>query len=90
MTAVLVANSNDSATMWSEICRRFPDEWVALVDAAWVDDGAFDFSSARVIGHGKRRADAIAQARQQLGELDGYGCFYTGRVRAPVAGFFAP
>jgi len=31
----------DERLTWREICVQFPDEWVVLVDADWVDDHNF-------------------------------------------------
>ncbi len=73
---------------WAEICARFPDEWVALVDIDWVDDD--EVRTARVAGHGPRRADPLAQARPLHDLYREIGHFYTGRVRAPASLFFAP
>lgn len=57
------ATSADPATRrltWSEICAQFPDEWVVLVDADWVDDHNFEFGTARVYSHRKHRREASA------------------------------
>ncbi|HEY3804097.1 MAG TPA: hypothetical protein VGL61_15885 [Kofleriaceae bacterium] len=70
---------------WSEICARFPDEWVALVDVDWVNDRDFEFRSARVVGHGKRRRDPLDQARAFRDTYPCLGHFFTGRVSAPTA-----
>ena len=40
---------------WVEICRRYPDEWVCLVEMDRVHPFGFEFRSARVVGHGKTR-----------------------------------
>jgi len=48
---------------WSEICARYPDEWVALVEIDWVNENDLDFRSARVAGHGKTRREPLDQAR---------------------------
>jgi hypothetical protein len=74
---------------WSEICKRYPDEWVVFVDADWADEGDFDFASAIVIAHHKRRKDAspgikAAHARAQYREI---GCFWTGERRGPIPRF---
>lgn len=74
---------------WAEIRRRYPDQWVALVDIAWIDD-TDEFSAARVAGHGPKRADPLAQARRFQSRFDEIGHFFTGRVRAPALGFFGP
>lgn len=42
---------------WQEICRRYHDEWVALVEIDWVDED--QVHAARVAGHGPRRADPL-------------------------------
>jgi hypothetical protein len=68
-------------TTWSEICERFPDQWVALVALDWVDDHDEPFRTALVAGHGSRR-EALAQARPLLKLFDGIGPLFTGQ--APV------
>jgi hypothetical protein len=73
---------------WQEICRRYPDQWVALVDIAWVDED--EVRGARVAGHGPRRADPLEQARHLHSRYEEIGHFFTGRVRAPLRGYFAP
>lgn len=30
---------------WKEICQRYPDEWVALVEVGWTNEQDFEFSS---------------------------------------------
>src|SRR5215468_3862511 len=50
---------------WAEICVRYPDEWVCLVeveiDRFVVEDSAI--RTARVVGHGKIRQEAVEQAQ---------------------------
>lgn len=67
---------------WAEICTRFPDEWVALVEIEWVNDRDFEFRSARVAGHGKRRKEPMEQAASLWDRYSEIGHFYTGRVRS--------
>ena len=74
---------------WAEICRRYPDQWVALVDIDWIDN-TDEFSAARVAGHGPKRADPLAQARQFQSRFEEIGHFFTGRVRAAALGLFDP
>ena len=69
---------------WREICARYPDEWVALVEIDWVNDTDFDFRSARVAGHGKRRKEPMVQAEPLWSRYHQIGHFYTGRIRAPL------
>jgi hypothetical protein len=62
---------------WSEICERFPEQWIALVALDWVDDRDKPFRTALVAGHGSHR-DALAQARPLLRLFDQMGPFFTG------------
>ena len=71
---------------WQEICVRYPDQWVALVDIDWVDED--EVRAARVAGHGPRRADPLKQARHLHARYEEIGHFFTGRIRAPRGGFF--
>jgi hypothetical protein len=71
---------------WQEICQRYPDQWVALVEIEWTDDD--EILAARIAGHGPRRADPFEQARHLHSRYQEIGHFFTGRVRAPLS-FFA-
>ena len=67
---------------WSEICERFPDQWIALVALDWVDDRDKPFCTALVAGHGSHR-EALKQAKPLLKLFDKLGPFFTGET--PVA-----
>lgn len=67
---------------WSEICERFPDQWIALVALDWADDQDEPFRTALVAGWGSRR-EALAQARPLLRLFEPIGPFFTGD---PAAG----
>ena len=73
---------------WAEICARYCDQWVALVEIEWEDEDVV--RAARVAGAGPRRADPLVQARALPTHYEEIGHFYTGRVRAPLRGFFVP
>ena len=75
---------------WSEICARYPDEWVALVEIDWVNENDLDFHSARVAGHGKMRREPLAQARPLRTRYEEIGHFFTGPIRAPLRSFLVP
>jgi len=74
---------------WKQICERYPDAWVALVEIDWVNDRDFDFGTARVIGYGSRR-EQYEQARAWSTRYSSMGHFYTGRVRAPMTPLLFP
>ena len=53
---------------WKQICERYPDEWVVLVETEWVNDTDFDFGTATVLGHFKSRKQAAwGIARTNIG-----------------------
>ena len=64
---------------WSEICERFPDQWIALVALDWADDHDEPFRTALVAGCGSRR-EALAQARPLLKLFAQIGPYFTGRA----------
>ena len=68
---------------WAEIQRRFPDEWVVLVDTDWTNGQDFDFGTALVVGHRKRRKDASTLVKAAFESHQDVGCFWTGEIRAP-------
>lgn len=70
---------------WREICARYPDEWVALVEVDWIDEDDREFRSARVAGHGKTRKEPLAQAQGAWAKYGELAHLYTGAVRAPLA-----
>jgi hypothetical protein len=75
---------------WQEICARYPDQWVALVEIDWFDEDDLDFRSARVAGHGKTRREPLDQARPLRERYVEIGHFFTGPIRAPLRTFSMP
>lgn len=76
---------------WREICARYLDEWVALVEIDWVNENDLDFRSARVVGHGKTRREPMAQAKLLWARYEEIGHFFTGPIRMPFSSsVFAP
>lgn len=69
---------------WEQICERYPDEWVCLVEMDRDLPQNFEFRTARVIGHGKRRSDPWDQAEPWWGHYNVVGHYYTSRVRVTV------
>ena len=68
---------------WPEICARYPNEWVVLVEADWIDEDDKDFRSARVAGHGKTRREPLVQARSVWPRYGEIAHFFTGPFRVP-------
>lgn len=67
---------------WQEICARYPNEWVVLVEIDWIDEDDKDFRSARVAGHGKTRREPLVQARSMWPRYGEIAHFFTGPIRA--------
>ena len=86
----IVATESSERLTWDEVRRRYPDQWVTLVDVDWINETDFEFRSAIAVGHGARRKDAIADAGVVLDRYLGFGCYFTGRIRAPQRDFVAP
>lgn len=72
---------------WSEICERFSDEWVVLIDADWIDDHNFEFGTATVFAHSKERREATHDMGTACRRFENVGCFFTGRIRGPIPRF---
>ena len=75
---------------WSEIRRRYPDQWVVLVDADWIDDHNFEFGDAHVFAHHERRSEATRDMGAACRSFENVGCFFTGRIRGPIPRFVIP
>jgi hypothetical protein len=67
---------------WAEICVRHPDEWVCLVEIDRIRPHAFEFRTARIIGHGKTRRAPVDQAMSWRDAYEFIGHYFTGRVTA--------
>ena len=66
---------------WEEICARYPEEWVVLVDLDWINEDG-DFRTAVVLGHGKGRDASLCETRPTARGYQEYAHEYTGPVRA--------
>ena len=67
---------------WAQICERYPDERVCLVEMDRIHPNGFEFRTARVVGHGKTRHEAFDQARRWTDRYEEIGHYFTGRVIA--------
>jgi hypothetical protein len=63
MTTAHSAPTLSEPLTWEQICKRYPDEWVCLVEIDRPEPNNFEFRTARVVGHGKTRAEPLIQAR---------------------------
>jgi hypothetical protein len=65
---------------WAEICERYPDEWVCLVEIEHETPTGVALKSARVVGHGKTRKEPFDQARSWWTRYKLIGHYFTGRM----------
>ena len=72
---------------WGELRRRYPDEWVMLVELRWLDDA---LASGIAIGHGAQRSLAIANGLPMFAPERTFACFYTGAAEPPASRFTRP
>ena len=90
MSEALALSMAPERMTWDDICRRFPDEWVVLVDADWADDHNFEFGTAQVFTHRASRREATQDLGVACGSFQNVGCFITGRIPGPIPRFMVP
>ena len=75
---------------WKQICERYPDEWVVLVDTEWANDTDFDFGTTIVFAHHKRRKDMSPDVKSAFERYESVGTYWTGKMRGPIPRFMIP
>jgi hypothetical protein len=78
--AEAIASSISEPLTWAEICKRYPDQQVCLVEIDRIHPRGFDFRTARVAGHGKTRREAFEQMRSWGERYEEVGRYFTGRT----------
>lgn len=72
---------------WTEICERYRDMWVCLVDIERETPDSSAIRSARIIGHGKTRKESLEQVKVWWDAYPVIGHFFTGQIRPPFPRF---
>lgn len=75
---------------WKQICERYPDEWVVLVDIQWINDTDFEFRTAVVLGHFASRKQASPCIKAAFQRHEEVGSYWTGVIRSPRPLLFLP
>lgn len=88
MGAVSPGVLNEERLTWKQVCERYPDQWVVLVDVDWVDDMYTDFRTAIVAGHGPHSDDPFEQAEPLWSRFREMAHLFTGPPR-PLRRTFA-
>ena len=73
---------------WKEICARHPDQWVCLVEIDRIASNAFDFRTARIVGHGPTRREPLEQAMRWRSRYRSIGHYFTGSMTVPTPRLF--
>jgi hypothetical protein len=81
--AAELALSISEPMTWAEICELYRDQRVCLVEMDRSNAHSFGFRTARVVGHGKTRREAFAQARRWANHYDEIGHYFTGKINPP-------
>lgn len=76
---------------WEQICGRYPDQWVVLVEIhrRGDEDPEMRFQTARVAGTGKTSRESLDRARPVRRAYSGFGHFYTGTITRSIAHLLA-
>jgi hypothetical protein len=84
-TAKQRAPQESAALSWDEICARYPDQYVCLVDIVPVELRSPVIKTARVLGHGPTRPAAFDPFRDHLTKYyRQYGIRFTGACTEPL------
>jgi hypothetical protein len=66
---------------WEEICARYPDQRVCVVEMDYPDPGAFRFRTARVVGVGTTPLEAWERATPWHDHYELFGHYFTGQIK---------
>ena len=67
---------------WAEICERYPDQQVCVVEIERMQPRSLDFRTARVIGNGNTLREALDHARSWRDGVTEIGFRFTGQAKA--------
>jgi len=95
MNTPAAMNTHERLT-WDEICQRYPDRWVVLVQIERTDatddadDATIEFCTGVVIAHHKTRKEASPSVKAAFLRYDEVGKFWTGKITMPIRRFIMP
>ncbi len=68
---------------WAEICARYPDQFVCLVDVVAVELRSPRIATGRVVGNGPTRREAFDPIRNEL-QYTEWKVTFTGKSKTPL------
>lgn len=69
---------------WAEICARYPDQYVCLIDIVHARRGDPDIVSARVVGNGATDDAAFEPIRDRETQYPRFAVRFTGESTLPL------
>ncbi|TMQ19341.1 MAG: hypothetical protein E6J91_06345 [Deltaproteobacteria bacterium] len=69
---------------WVEICKRYPDQYVCLVDIDRAELRSPEIKTARVVGHGPTRRAAFNAIRDLSAKYSRHAVRFTGICTEPL------
>jgi hypothetical protein len=69
---------------WVEICIRYPDQYVCLVDIDWVELRSPEIKTAQVVGYGATRRAAFHAVRDVSAKYPRHAVRFTGVCTEPL------
>jgi hypothetical protein len=68
---------------WAEICARYPDQFVCLVDVVKVEPHSPTIATGRIVGHGPTRREAFDPIRTDS-RYATWTVVFTGKSKKPL------
>jgi hypothetical protein len=68
---------------WADICARYPDQFVCLVDVVKVEPHSPTIATGRVVGHGPTRREAFDPIRTDF-RYALWTVVFTGKSKKPL------
>jgi hypothetical protein len=69
---------------WAEICIRYPDQYVCLVDIDWAELRSPEIKTAQVVGYGATRRAAFHAMRDLIAKYPWHAVRFTGVCTEPL------
>ena len=83
-TAEQIASLETEPLPWAEICARYPDQYVCLVDIVHPPLRSPEIITARVVGHGATDDEAFEPIRDLATEYPRFAVRFTGESTIPL------
>ena len=77
------ARGEPALLTWAEICARYPDQFVCLVDVVPVEPRSPEIHAARIVGYGSTRRAAFDPIRNTPRHLR-WSVVFTGECTKPL------